>query len=195
METKALIVVDPLNDFFNGGVLAVPEAERIIEPIKKMINAIESSNGDGWLIICARDWHPCVSEHFEKWPIHCVVFTEGAKIYHKLYDYLNNVIMIYKGVGRKENGYSAFDGFNEKGLSLKEILNFFEVEEIYVCGLATEYCDMVTAIDSAKNYKYKTFLIKDACRAVNDKDGEKAIKEMERAGVIISTSDEFIENL
>lgn len=199
MRPRALIVVDPLNDFFKGGALVVPEAERVIEPIKKILYAVSAKNkeesiGGEWLIICARDWHPENSKHFEKWPIHCVRLTNGAEIYSELRACLGNAIMVYKGVGENEDGYSAFDGFNVTGFLLNEIIDCFGVEENYICGLTTEYCCLFTAIESAKR-KYKTFLIKDACCSANEKKGEEAIEEMKSVGVSVITSDELIKTL
>ena len=115
--------------------------------------------------------------------------TYGAE-FHPDLKILSDAIIIFKGVGFDENGYSAFEGFVRNGVFLDKLLPIFSVEKVFICGLATECCVKVTALDAIK--KYKTFLLLDACRALTSEGNTKAVKEMEDAGVIITTTEEIM---
>lgn len=189
MIKKALIVVDPENDFFPGGALGVPRAEKIIRPLNCIIIYAEN---EVWLIIYSKDWHPLKTSHFDKWPVHCVENTYGAEFHPKL-RISNNGIIILKGTEPDEDSYSPFEGHTDSGSSLEDILRFDGVEEVYIGGLATDYCVKACALDAIKK-GFKTHLLLDACRAVTKETGKKAVKEMKDAGVVITTTKEVMKN-
>lgn len=189
MANKALIIVDVQNDFCPGGALPVPEGGKVAEPIKKLI----LSKSIFRKRVATRDWHPKSTSHFDKWPVHCVQNTWGAAFHPWLamdFDYLS---IFSKGTGNNEDAYSGFEGKRPLGMGLEEYLKSFQIEEVYMCGLATDYCVKATALDAVKK-GFKTYLILDACRAVDvhTGDGERAIEEMRNAGVIITTSEEVL---
>jgi len=193
MERKtALLVVDVQNDFCPGGSLAVPEGDEVIAPLNKMI---KYGKENGWLIIASRDWHPKVTNHFQPyggmWPVHCVQNSEGAKFHPDLR--INNAVIISKGTNPDENGYSAFDGKTENGLTLARLLKLNKISEIYVGGLATDYCVRASVLD-ATELMYCVVFLRDACRAVNLKpdDEEKAIRAMQNVGVVITDTGDVI---
>ena len=64
-------------------------------------------------------------------------------------------------------------------------------EQIFLCGLATDYCVAWSALD-ARRQGFGATLIEDACRAI-DLDGslDSARARMQAAGVRLSTSDEL----
>jgi len=66
--------------------------------------------------------------------------------------------------------------------------------DVYVLGLATDYCVKFTAIDAVE-LGFKTYLILDACRAVNLQPGDEqhAVEEMRAAGVESSLQKNFFE--
>ncbi|MBI5732415.1 isochorismatase family protein [Candidatus Jorgensenbacteria bacterium] len=187
---KALIVVDVQNDFCPGGALAVGKGDEVVAPLNKMITYAEEHD---WVVVVSRDWHPSNSKHFQKWPPHCIQNTPGARFHHQL-DY-HGAEVISKAMGDNEDGYSAFDGFTRdgQGMSLEEFLSENDVSEVYVGGLATDYCVKATAIDSV--YRgFRTHLLIDACRAVDakDGDGERAINEMKSEGIDLMTTEEVL---
>ncbi len=190
MKKKSLLIVDVQKDFCPGGALPVPKGDEVVEPLNKMIEFAEKEK---WLIIASRDWHPRITTHFKEygglWPAHCVKNTEGAK-FHPLLK-IDGTLIISKGMGRSEDAYSAFDGKTDDGKVLENILKEYGIEEIYIGGLATDYCVKATVIDALKN-GFKTYLLLDACRAVNwsSDDEKKAIEEMKAAGAIITTTEE-----
>lgn len=191
MPKKALIVVDMINDFRPTlGALPVEGMEEIVGTINTM-TAYARKNG--WLLIAVREWHPPETIHFDKWPVHGVRGTKGAE-FHPDID-VDGFFMIYKGTGPNEHGLSGFEGHTNagKGMSLEKLLHYQRVEENYICGVATDYCDKATGIDSA-HAGFKTYLLLDACRAVdlNPGDGERAVEEMRHEGVIITSVAECI---
>jgi len=192
MRKRALILVDVQNDFCPGGSLAVPNGDEVVWPLNEMI-AYALKND--WLIIASRDWHPAVTKHFKDyggiWPIHCVQNTHGAEFHRNLL--ISSDTIISKATQADEDGYSAFEGKTKDGKNLADFLEEYKVDEIYIGGLATDYCVKASALDAVKN-GFKTKLLLDACRAVNinPDDGDKAIEEMRKASVVISTTKEVI---
>ena len=64
-----------------------------------------------------------------------------------------------------------------------------KVNEIYIAGVATDYCVKYSSLDAVA-HGYRTYVIIDACRGVGmvEDDIEKAICEMVNYGVHIITS-------
>ncbi len=175
---RALLVVDVQNDFCPGGALGVKDGNKIIPHINNLIREFD-------LVVASRDWHPEDTVHFEKWPVHCVRGTEGAEFHPELK--VKKMDFIFdKGTKNKDDGYSAFEATNK---NLTEFLKETGVEELYVCGLTTEYCVKQSALDAVSN-GFKTFLFTDAIAPVNMNPGdeEKALDEMQDAGIIFLSS-------
>ena len=95
-----------------------------------------------------------------------------------------------KGTDAGIDSYSGlFDNGHRRSTGLGEWLKAQAVTEVFVCGLATDYCVKFTALDAAK-MGFKTHLIEDASRGVNLRpdDVRNAIEEMKRAGVVVMQS-------
>jgi len=182
-KKRALIVVDVQNDFCPGGSLAVPHGDEVIAPLNKLIEEF-LERGDP--VFKSRDWHPPQTKHFAAyggtWPVHCVQNTKGAEFHAGL---LNDekIRVISKGLG-DEDSYSAFDGTD-----LAQQLTQRGIEEVWVGGLATDYCVKNTVLDALKD-GFAVKAVADAMRAVekNPGDGERATEEMRAAGAEIVTS-------
>jgi len=184
-KKKALIVVDVQNDFCPGGSLAVAKGDEVVAPLNELI---EEFLDRGEPVFKSRDWHPATAKHFAKyggiWPVHCVQDTPGAEFHKDLSDD-PRVTVISKGMDESADGYSAFDGTN-----LAQILRDQGVTEVWVGGLATDYCVKHTVLD-ALNQGFEVKALADAMRAVNLKpdDGALAIAEMRSAGAEITGSE------
>ena len=182
-KKRALIVVDVQNDFCPGGALAVPHGDEVIAPLNQLIEAFLER---GEPVFKSRDWHPAKTKHFAAyggtWPVHCVQETKGAEFHPNLLDDIH-IRVVSKGLG-DEDCYSAFD---ETDLALQ--LQGLGVEEVWVGGLATDYCVKNTVLDALKQ-GFKVKAITDAMRAVDLQpgDGERAIEEMSNAGAEILDS-------
>jgi len=178
---KALIVVDVQNDFCPGGSLAVAHGEEVVAPLNELMTEFLDR---GEPVFKTRDWHPEKTKHFAvyggTWPVHCVQNTRGAEFHPDLLDD-PRVTVISKGFDESADGYSGFDG-TELGKKLRDD----GVEEVWVGGLATDYCVKETVL-GARREGFKVKALADAMRPVNvnPDDGKNAIEEMRNAGAEI----------
>jgi nicotinamidase/pyrazinamidase len=177
---RALIIVDVQNDFCPGGSLAVAAGDEVVAPLNRLAREF-LDKGD--LVVKTRDWHPPDTKHFAAyggiWPVHCAQNTRGAEFHPDLLED-PRIQIVSKGLG-DEDCYSGFDGTN-----LAETLRQQGVTEIFVGGLATDYCVKNTVLDGLKA-GFRVNLLTGAIRAVelNPGDGEKAIAAMKQAGAVI----------
>jgi nicotinamidase/pyrazinamidase len=200
---RALILVDLQNDFLPGGALAVPRGDEVIP----LANALQSRFE---LVVATKDWHPPDHVSFAAtypgkrpgdvvmleagpqvlWPVHCVQETRGAELAASL-DKGRIRRVFFKEVDSQVDNYSGFFDVTRRSTGLAEYLKQQQVDEVYILGLATDYCVKATALDAAA-LGFKTFLIEDACRGVNlqPDDSQRAIEAMRAAGVQIVQSHE-----
>jgi nicotinamidase/pyrazinamidase len=174
----SLILVDIQNDFLPGGILAVPDGDKVIPPLNR---ALFLFGEKGLPIFATRDWHPPKHISFREqgglWPAHCVQHTRGASFASAL-DLPCSGHIISKSAAK--DVYSGFDG-TDLHLQLQSI----GVNRLFVGGLATDYCVKFTVLD-ARDLGYRVYVLTDCIRAVNmnPNDGKKALAEMEAAGAI-----------
>jgi nicotinamidase/pyrazinamidase len=206
---NALILVDIQNDFLPGGALPVPEGDAVI-PIANRLQ--ESGRFD--LIVATQDWHPADHGSFAAnhpgrtlgevidlnglpqilWPVHCVQETRGAAFADGLAT-MSIEKVFTKGTDPAIDSYSGFfDNGHRKSTGLGEYHRARGVTDVFVCGVATDYCVKFTALD-ARQLGFNTFLIEDASRGVNLKPGDvaRAIEEMRGAGVRVARSGDVIK--
>src|SRR6266704_998643 len=203
---KCLVLVDIQNDFLLGGALAVPEGDAVIPIANKLQAAFP-------LVVATQDWHPAnhgsfatnhpgkqVFEQIELnglpqtlWPVHCVQNTPGAALAASLKQ-VRIATIFQKGTDPGIDSYSGlFDNGHRKSTGLGEWLKEKNMTEVFVCGLATDYCVKFTALDAVQ-FGFKTNFIEDASRGVNLRpdDVKNAIAEMRRAGVRVVQSSEIL---
>jgi nicotinamidase/pyrazinamidase len=203
----ALLVVDVQNDFLPGGALPVTDGDQVIPVINRIMQKHKFD-----LILATQDWHPAnhgsfAANHPNKvpgeivdlngitqvlWPIHCVHGTPGADFSSKLRSDLFNKIF-RKGTDPGIDSYSGFfDNGRRRSTGLDDYLRDRNVDRLFVCGLATDYCVKFTALDGFRA-GFQTTLIVDACRGVDIRAGDSAaaVNEMRAAGVSIAESAEI----
>jgi nicotinamidase/pyrazinamidase len=177
------VVVDVQVDFCPGGALAVPQGNCVLAPINRLLHIATENHRP---VIATRDWHPQESSHFTsgggRWPPHCVADSKGAAFHPDLVLPAHTII-VSKGLQPNENGYSAFDGIDDKQLSLLNVLSAHSIDNVVVCGLATDYCVRATVLDAMRS-GFSAFVVVDAIAPVNlnKTDGEEAAREMQGAG-------------
>lgn len=187
---SALIIVDVQNDFCSGGALGIPEGESVIPELNRWIGAFREA---GLPVAYSRDWHPPGHCSFKPrggpWPPHCIQGSEGAMFREGL-DV--NGALFCKAYDADRDAYSAFqaskqsaDGTLEK-LSLPAWLKSKGVRQLYIGGLATDYCVKHTALDALRD-DFRVTIIEEGVRGVDVKpgDSERAIEEMKQAGAEI----------
>jgi|SRR3989344_555102 len=194
---KALLVVDVQNDFCPGGALPAPNGAQVVKPLN---GAIAHFHKNHWPVFLSRDWHPEETKHFKAfgglWSPHCIQNTRGAEFHPDLQFGSSISYIISKGMDPDViDSYSPFKG-TAYGCMLDELLRAHWIKELYIGGLATDYCVKNAVLDACK-LKYTTYLLTNACRAVNLKpgDGALAINEMINAGVIEITTDEVLHEV
>lgn len=205
---KALVLVDLQNDFMPGGALAVTEGDRVVPIANRLMPRFD-------LVVATQDWHPAghcsfASQYPGKspgdlvnrggvqqvlWPDHCIQGSTGAELHHELnQDRIDHVI--HKGTDVRIDSYSGFyDNQRSRSTGLTEYLREHDVTEVYIMGLATDYCVKYTALDAVKD-GFRTRLIEDGCRGVNLKPGdvEAAVNKMAAAGVQIVESQKLTQD-
>lgn len=187
MGTKALLIVDTQIDFCPGGGYPVSEGNKIVVPLNKML---VYARKNGWKIFASRDWHSAKLFSKDDCSTHCVQRTEGAK-FHPNLDIGDDVMIISKGANDlSDRHYSAFNGDE---IILDTLLRENGINEIYIGGLALDYCVKNTAIDSVKK-GYRTIVMLDATKAVKNKESdiEAVVERMKKEGIEFITTSEFL---
>ena len=191
---SALVVVDMLYDFIDGS-LACSDAERaVVNTLKYIDLQTKEQKGeeheilDTFPILFVRDHHPADHSSFKEqggiWPPHCVAGTRGGDIHEDLKPYAVEELTFDKGRDKAVEQYSGFEGVNNADQSLGEILELLDTTDVYVCGIATEYCVRNTCEDLLKA-GFKVHLLTE-CLAYVDHDGHiKALEEMKAEGIIL----------
>ena len=195
-ETDALLVIDVQNCFIPGGTLPVPNGQEVVTLINELAGKFPC-------VVMTQDWHPAghisfASTHGKEpfsviklpygdqvmWPDHCVQGTEDAKLHAEL-DLTKANMILRKGFNPKVDGYSAFyDNDKKTQTGLGGYFRARGIERVFVCGLATDFCVMWSAVDARKS-GFKTVVIEDACRGLDVRGSlEAAWKDMAKAGVL-----------
>ncbi len=183
----ALIVVDVQNDFCAGGSLAVPEGDHVVGVLNRYIGRFD---GAGNVVVATRDWHPAGHISFKArggpWPPHCVENTRGAA-FHPTLRFPPGAWLISKGTNADADAYSGFDGTD-----LEIRLRRHGIRDVWVGGLATDYCVRATVLDACGK-GFKAVLLADACKGVEAHPGDaaRAIEEMRRAGARIARMEDL----
>jgi nicotinamidase/pyrazinamidase len=186
LDDAALILVDVQNDFCPGGALPVPEGDRTVPVLNRQIERFASA---GRPIVASRDWHPAESSHFKSgggaWPPHCVAGKPGAAFHPEL-RLPADAVVVSKGTGPSEDGYSAFEAKTPDGRPLDAVLKESGAKRLVVGGLATDYCVKATVLDALKS-GYEVTLLREGVRGVdvNPGDSDRALEEMRAAGAKI----------
>lgn len=192
---SALLLVDIQNDFCPGGALAVPEGDRIVPVINSLMELFPE-------VIATRDWHPpghisFASRHGRPvmttidtsygpqilWPDHCVENTPGAD-FHPALATVPIRHVVSKGTNPEIDSYSTFfDNARRRQTDLHRYLQDTGVTGLCLCGLATDYCVLYSALD-ALELGYAVTVIEDACRGVNVTagDSDRALQRIVAAG-------------
>lgn len=196
---KTLLLIDIQNDFMPGGSLAVPGGDEIIPVVNQLLPQFD-------LIVATQDWHP--ADHgsfavnhpgksvFEQgtldglpqtlWPVHCVQNTGGALFAPEL-DTRRIKRVFTKGLNPQIDSYSGlYDNGHKASTGMGEWLKTEGVTELFVAGVATDYCVKFTVLDALAD-GFKVNLLIRACRGVNLQPGDVdlALATMESAGCVI----------
>ena len=181
---RALIVVDVQNDFCEGGSLAVDGGAAIAAAIS---GHVRTSSYDH--VVATRDHHVDPGAHVsatpdfvDSWPPHCRTGTPGASFHPEL-----DVAPIEAVFSKGEHAaaYSGFEGAEPGGAGLADWLRARGVDSVDVVGIATDHCVRATALDAAKA-GFTTKVLLDLCAGVAPETTDRALEEMQAAGVQVA---------
>jgi nicotinamidase/pyrazinamidase len=201
---RALLLIDLQNDFMPGGSLAVSNADEAVEVANNLMPRFE-------LVVATQDWHPAGHASFATgypglvpgdqtevhgvmqtlWPDHCVQGLPGAS-FHSALDVAGIDQVVRKGTDVTIDSYSGFfDNGHRKQTGLTAYLRERGVREVWISGVATDYCVKYTALD-ARELGLTTAVVIDGCRGVDLHSGDvdAAIDEMRSVGCEMVTSSE-----
>lgn len=211
-SSAALLVVDLQRDFLPGGALAVAHGDEVIEPIRELMLGRAFA-----VYVATQDWHPPAHASFASsysgrrpletiqlhgqdqilWPDHCIQGTPGAELCAELPWSVVSAI-IRKGTDPASDSYSGFrNNWDARGqrspTGLAGYLRERGTEQIYICGLARDFCCKWTAEDAA-SAGFRTHFLWDLTRAVDPASDEGVRQELSRRGIEILTH-EFIPDI
>ena len=194
-DKDVLLAIDLQADFMPGGALAVHEGDLVVPTVNALMRAFSH-------VVVTQDWHPAGHASFASthgaepfgtkrlhygdqtlWPDHCVQGSTGAALHPGL-ETDRAFLILRKGMNPGVDSYSAFveaDGRTTTGLAA--LLGARGVRRVFCCGLATDYCVAFSALE-ARKAGFETFVIEDACRAIDANDSLAAAwAGMNAAGV------------
>jgi nicotinamidase/pyrazinamidase len=203
---RALLLVDIQNDFMPTGSLPVADGDAVVAIANVLAPRFE-------LVVATQDWHPADHASFASnhpghgpgevvevagqpqvlWPDHCVQGTAGAS-FHSALDVAEIDHVVRKGTDPAIDSYSGFfDNNHAKDTVLSAYLREQGVDEIWLVGVATDYCVQFTALDG-RGEGFSVVIAEDGVRAVDlaPGDGEAALAKMRAAGCRITTSAELL---
>lgn len=183
--SRALIVVDVQRDFCEGGSLAVGGGRATAGKISNLL-----AGDHGYTtVVATRDHHIDPGTHFsdhpdfvDSWPPHCVVGTDGVEFVEEL---------TFRGFdavfdkGDYTAAYSGFEGTDPDGTGLTDWLRAHQVDEVEVCGIATDHCVRATALDAVRAGFLTTVLLPLTAAVAPDRV-DAVVAELENAGVGVS---------
>jgi len=204
--SRALILVDLQNDFLPGGALEVPDGDQVI-PVANRVQPLFE------VVVASQDWHPAdhgsfAASHPGKqpgeqielaglpqilWATHCVQDSEGGRLASGLETSRIDRIF-FKGSDPQIDSYSCFyDNGHRRSTGLADYLREQGATEVYLLGLATDYCVKFSALDAVAE-GYSVHLILDGCRGIDLETGDvdRALDEMREAGVTLKSSSDLL---
>lgn len=191
---NALLLIDIQIDFMPGGRLAVPDGDAIIP----LVNALQPQFD---LVVASQDWHPAGHRSFASihpghatfteiewqglpqmlWPDHCVQATPGAEL-HPALDTRRVEAIFRKGTDPNIDSYSAFfDNGHRKATGLAAYLRGRGVTQVYLTGLAADYCVYFTAKDALAE-GFGVVVLAEATRAISAEGWAAAQADLRQHG-------------
>lgn len=191
--SRALFIIDVQNDFTEGGALGVEGGAAVAAGITEYL---AEHRDDYAVVVASRDWHDPDNDnggHFATdaapdfvttWPQHCMAGTPGAE-YHPALDASQVDVHIRKGQGVP--AYSIFEGTDDAGASITEVLTRHGVTDVDIVGIATDYCVRASALDALEHGQHVR-VIRDLVAGVAAETSDAALAELGHAGAAIVDS-------
>ncbi len=211
---KVLLGVDLINDFGPGGALAVPDGEKTVPVVNELLEHggmdlrvnVREIHKPANVSFASRyaglkpfDKHIVSGKEYTVWPDHSLENTWGAEMLPGLrVDLFDRTVV--KGTDVNVHSYSGFiDDTGEIHTELEDLLlteaaargESREDIELFVCGLATDYCAGITALHAAK-LGFKVTFVLDASRSIAPETELSMLRQLAEAGVKVVESRELL---
>ncbi|WP_022868651.1 isochorismatase family protein [Schaalia vaccimaxillae] len=180
---RALIVVDVQPTFCEGGALGVEGGNACAQRIAEFV---AHHRNEYTFIATTQDWHIDPGAHFsdepdfvDTWPVHGVADSDEARL-HPALNQIKADAAVKKG--QYSAAYSGFEGVDEAGRSLAQILRDAEITDVDVVGLAQSHCVCETALD-AKKEGFTARILSDLTEPVSPETAVAATERLDQAGI------------
>lgn len=186
---RALLVVDVQPTFCEGGALPVEGGNDVAAGVAGLLAGQHGYH----VVVTTQDWHIDPGDHFsdepdfvDTWPPHGVAGTAEAEL-HPALDTVVDRIDAGVRKGMHAAAYSGFEGVDDDGRTLDEVLAAAAVTDVDVVGIAFDHCVRATAVDAAAN-GYATTVVEDLSASVAPETEASARTQLAAAGVAIAAS-------
>lgn len=179
-----------------GGELIVPNVNRLLANY-----AVRD-----YTTFTTQDWHPVETAHFSAqpnftttWPAHCVADTPGAEL-HPAIIVPDSTKKFRKGMeildrGEDDQSYSGYNGIDDEGKHLGELLRERKVTKVALGGLALDYCVGKTALDLRTKLDLEVVIAIDATRGIADESINSMLEQFAENDIETMTAGKVLAQL
>jgi nicotinamidase/pyrazinamidase len=193
-ESLAFFDVDTQVDFMlPSGSLYVPGAAEIIPNLSKLMAYAQKHRIP---VLSSADAHAPDDPSFAQWPPHCVARTPGQRRIPET-EFPSAVVIPNRpgafSVPRVWSGQFIIEKQDydaTTNANFDAILTSLGARRFVVFGVATDYCVRWTVL-SLRKRGLSVDVASDAVKAISEKEGRKALKEMAAAGARMVTTAEI----
>jgi len=159
--TRAVIVVDMINDFVYGK-FGGERPQAAIPCVKRLL---EHARENGIPVIYMKDAHGKSDPEIEVWGEHAMKGSEGSQIIEELKPVEGDYVL-------EKTQYSSFFG-----TALADLLESLEVDELIIAGVTTDICIRHTVADAFFR-GFKTIIPRECVNTDSDEAQERALEEI-----------------
>ena len=196
-RADALLVIDPQNDFCEGGALAVAGGAGIMPLINRLADRFDK-------VVATQDWHTPDQISFASnhpgatpfteievaygrqmlWPDHCLQGSAGADFHPDVKPTIDRALaVVRKGYNPAVDSYSGFfENDHQTRTGLAGLLRDLGMKRVFLAGLALDYCVRFTAEDAVRE-GFEAVVITDASRAIAPETEAAALDSFRALGV------------
>ena len=182
------------------GELAVSNGEAIVPNVNKLLAGYAVR---GYTTFITQDWHPVETAHFSTqpnyattWPTHCISNTPGAEL-HPAIAIPQSALKIKKGIevleqGEDDQSYSGYNGIDDMGRHLGDLLRERNISHVALGGLALDYCVGKTALDLRTKLDLDVVVAIDATRGIADESINAMLEQFAENNIETVTTDKVL---
>lgn len=178
---KALIIIDMLNDFYDGPLANVENVDPIIPNLQRLIEHARGS--DDWVVVYSNDLHDTTDRELSIWGPHAMRGTKGAEV-------MPQIAPNYIAGKELESPKHFYGAFDETGLDAQ--LRELGVGTVVLTGQHTNCCVRHSAY-GAFRHGFDVVVPEDAVAVPPGGDQDEAIAYLKAIyGAQIVTTNELV---